>query len=107
MNAYWWWPVTLAVLCICSALCTYKNGMQGGPWWFAAVVILSSCFGVLYATFTKYTTNLILDNLLYCVIITGTVTGTFVWLGCGKAFGLAQWLGMGFITIGLIVFKLK
>ena len=107
MNAYLWWPATLAILCICSALCVYKNGTTGGPWWFAGVVIFSGCFGLLYATFTKYTHNLVLDNLIYSVIITIVVTGVFIYLGCAKSFGWTQWLGLCFIVLGLITFKLK
>ena len=106
MNQYLWWPAMLVLLCIGSATCTHKSN-GGSLWWSAGVVIFSMCFGLLYATFMKRTTNPVLDNLIYCVIITLTVTSTFILFGCAMSFKWEQWIGVCLMMSGLILFNLR
>jgi hypothetical protein len=107
MNNYLWWPITTILLCIGCAICSYKSSTQGSSLWFMGVVILGGCFGLLYATVTKYSTNLILDNTIYNAIIALTVTGVFIWFGCSKSFEWEQWVGVGMMLSGLILFNVR
>ena len=107
MNNYLWWPAVLVLLCIGSATCAHKSNATGSMWWSTGVVILSVCFGLLYAAFMKHTRDPILDNFIYNAIIAVTVTSTFIWFGCAMSFKWEQWLGMCLMLSGLLLFNLR
>lgn len=73
--------------------------------WYWLVVMLSVGFGVVYSTLMKYSTRLMLDNLIYNAMITVVVTSVFVYYGFSKSFGWTHWLGIGSIIFGIILFK--
>lgn len=105
MSPYLWWIPAVVLLCIVSGYCTYRNSTTGGPLWYALVVVASVLFGVVYSTFTKYSSRLMLDNLLYNAIITVVVTSVLVYYGLSKSFGWTHWLGICTIILGIVLFK--
>ena len=78
---------------------------MGGAGWYWLIVVFSMGFGIVYSTFTKYSNNLVLDNLIYNALIVVTVTAVLAHFGLAKSFGLFQWLGVCIINLGIILFN--
>ena len=105
LGSYMWWVPTVVMLCILSGYCAYRNSTTGGLIWPVLITVVGILFGITYSMITKYSTRLMLDNLIYNAIITVVVTGVFVYYGFSRAFSWTHWLGICTIIFGIILFK--
>jgi hypothetical protein len=70
-------------------------------------VFLCSLIGMfIWVWLTRVSKNLIFDSLLFDIVMTISFTAGFVLLKYGSTFHLANWIGLAFAVLGLMLMKI-
>lgn len=80
------------------------SNVKGGNWFWLVWLI-----GMIpiWALISKYSTNILIDGIIFDLVLFFSYCITFLIMGCGTAFALNQWIGLVFVMIGIVLLKVK
>lgn len=97
-----WVPITLVfnfITCWISVRYNQTSFLKG----YAAMV--ACCLIPTWAIASYFSRNLILDNMIYSLVIIVSSPLIMLYLGQGKAFTVANYVGMAITMLGLYLIK--
>jgi hypothetical protein len=105
MIHYLWWIPSVIIFYVLYAYLSRQSNLYGGKW-FAALWGLGII--QLWPLITLVSKNLFFDGILFDIIL---MTSYFVTLGLlnkdFEKFNIYQWISLGLIAVGMILFKIK
>lgn len=99
-----WIPCVIAVN-VTYAILSQKNNIEGGKWFLYTFI-----FGALFQVWpfiSKFSSNILLDALIFDIIIIITFIVTMYLLGASSKFGYISWIGVVLSIIGILMIKLE
>ena len=78
------------------------SNLKGSSWWMLVWFI-----GMIpiWALISKYSTNLLIDGIIFDLVLFFAYVITFAVLGAGSAFVVSQWIGLVLIIVGFVLLK--
>jgi len=104
MKFYLWLIPSVVLYYYFYTLFSYYNNLHGGKWAWITFVYGALC--PLWLIASRISKNLMFDGMLYDVTMFLTFVVTMAILGGGNDFSTANWIGVLFFTIGVILMKL-
>ena len=102
MSYYIWIPISILSFLL-QAWLTYKNNVEGGKWlWIYTILGTLS----LWPFISRYSKNLMFDALLFDLVLIVSYGIGIAYLTNVK-FEINQWIGMGIMFVGIILFKVR
>lgn len=97
-------PLT-ALAGVALSYLSIQCSLNQGAWSFIGLIIVNII--PIWALISRYSRNLVFDELLYLVILSGSTLMATTILSANQKFTPINWFGLIIIFIGLILIRIK